>query len=96
MLTRGTGQDPVSYSPMTGRPRLCLRRRPCGERRAQLALRSFSSASGALRATDRMPFSMPAADEYISLWPMIWPLPAFRAANKTKHPSCQIRAMLRG
>ena len=24
-----------------------------------------------------MPFSMPAADEYISLWPMIWPLPAF-------------------
>ena len=93
MLTRGTGQGPVSYSPMTGRPRLCLRRGTCGERRAQLALRSFSSASGALRATDSMPFSMPAADGLTTQRPAP-AAPLHRQA--TKKPPSRVASSLEG
>src|SRR5690554_2448164 len=49
-----------------------------GHRRTVGQLRSVVLAPGAFFFTEAMPFSMAAADEYISLLPMIWPLAAFR------------------
>lgn len=40
-------------------------------------VRSTTLAAGALFLTDWMPFSIAAADEYISLRPITWPLAAF-------------------
>jgi len=49
---------------------------PAGGAQAPVAGLSSSLASGALRRTDAMPLSREAADEYISLVPITWPLVA--------------------
>ena len=42
---------------------------------------STTAAFGAFVFTELMPFSIAEVDEYISLFPITWPLPAFRVKN---------------
>lgn len=57
---------------------------PCAERRRPMQAQpaaSSTAAPGAFFFTDSTPFSIAAADEYISLLPTCWPLPASSTKN---------------
>jgi hypothetical protein len=53
------------------------------------AVESAIDAPGALALTEAIPFSSAAAEEYISLVPMIWPL----AALRTKYDSLPVELL---